>query len=184
MMISSRSIARSSGERGWRKRCAVAVSWAAWLSAPTAVASKSPSPSTAKAPERTSSPVFAHHRLGLAGQLGLVERQPLGAHQLAVGGDLVAAGDPHQVADHDLARPAPGAARRRGPRSLSRRPAPRACPAPASPAPPGRSRSRRWRRGCRGRARPWGCRRRSSPIPNPARIRLKTVKVLAIAIET
>ena len=42
-------------------------------------------------------------RLGLAGQLRLVERQPIGAHQVTVGGDLVAAGDPHQVADHDLA---------------------------------------------------------------------------------
>ncbi len=54
--IRSRSIARSSGERGWRKARAVSVSRAAWLSAPTAVASKSPSPSTAKEPERTSSP--------------------------------------------------------------------------------------------------------------------------------
>ena len=56
--ISSRSIAFSSGERGWRKARAVAVTLAAWLSAPTAVASKSPSPSTAKDPERTLSPAF------------------------------------------------------------------------------------------------------------------------------
>ena len=54
--ISSRSIALSSGERGWRKRRAVAVTCAAWLSAPTAVASKSPAPSTAKEPDSTSSP--------------------------------------------------------------------------------------------------------------------------------
>ena len=45
-----------------------------------------------------------HHRLGLAGQLRLVERQPVGAHQVTVGGDLVAA-----------ARSAPG--RRPRPRS-------------------------------------------------------------------
>ena len=56
--ISSRSIARSSGERGWRKRLAVSVSCAAWLSEPTAVASKSPSPSSAKVPEKTSSPTL------------------------------------------------------------------------------------------------------------------------------
>jgi hypothetical protein len=54
--INRRSIAFSSGERGWRKARAVAVTLAAWLSAPTAVASKSPSPSTAKEPESTSSP--------------------------------------------------------------------------------------------------------------------------------
>ena len=38
-MMSSRSIAFSSGERGWRKALAVAASRAARLSAPTAVAS-------------------------------------------------------------------------------------------------------------------------------------------------
>ncbi len=102
-MIRSRSIAFSSGERGWRKALAVAASFAARLSAPTAVASKSPSPSTAKEPERTGSPVAADHRLGLAGQVRLVDRQTLGPREVAVGDDLVAALDPHQVADHDLA---------------------------------------------------------------------------------
>ena len=55
-MISSRSIARSSGERGWRKLRAVSASLAARLSGPTAVASNSPPPSTAKEPESRSSP--------------------------------------------------------------------------------------------------------------------------------
>ena len=76
---SSRSLARSSGERGWRKARAVAVSCAARLSGPTAVASKSAAPSTAKEPDQTGSPGAAHDRLRLAGQVGLVEREPVGA---------------------------------------------------------------------------------------------------------
>ncbi len=52
----SRSLARSSGERGWRKARAVAVNRAARLSGPTAVASKSAAPSTANEPDHTGSP--------------------------------------------------------------------------------------------------------------------------------
>ena len=53
---SSRSFARSSGERGCRKLRAVAVSRSARLCGPTAVASYSPVPSTAKEPDQTGSP--------------------------------------------------------------------------------------------------------------------------------
>ena len=52
----SRSFARSSGERGWRNARAVAVTRAARLSAPTAVASYSAAPSTANEPDQTGSP--------------------------------------------------------------------------------------------------------------------------------
>ena len=90
-MISSRSIAFSSGERGWRNARAVAASRAARLSAPTAVASKAP---VALDRERAGEDLLAglaQHRLGLAGQVRLVERQPVAAQQRAVGDDLVAA---------------------------------------------------------------------------------------------
>ena len=53
---SRRSVPRSSGERGWRKARAVAVSLSARLSGPTAVASKSASPSTANEPDHTGCP--------------------------------------------------------------------------------------------------------------------------------
>ena len=100
--ISSRSIAFSSGERGWRKARAVAVSWAAWLSAPTAVASKSPSPSTAKEPESTSSPTRRRTGSDSPVSSDSSSASPSARTRVAVGGDLVAAADPHQVADHDL----------------------------------------------------------------------------------
>ena len=165
-MISSRSIAFSSGERGWRKARAVAASRAARLSAPTAVASRSPAPSTAKEPERTASPTPRSDRLGLAGQVRLVERQPFALQQRAVGDDLVAAAEPHQVADDDLVdRDSRGSPSRTT--VASARPAPPACRARAWRAPPGTCRSPCWRRGSRGRARPWGCRRRSSPRRRP-----------------
>ena len=53
---SSRSLARSRGDRGWRKVRAVAVSRSARLSGPTAVASNSAVPSTANDPDHTGSP--------------------------------------------------------------------------------------------------------------------------------
>ena len=52
----SRSLARSSGERGWRKARAVAVSRSARLSEPTAVASSSALPSTTNEPDHARSP--------------------------------------------------------------------------------------------------------------------------------
>ena len=66
------------------------------------VARYSPLPSTANEPGQHPVAGVASDRLGLAGQRRFVELQAGRAHQLAVGDDLVAGADPHQVAVHDL----------------------------------------------------------------------------------
>ena len=94
-------MARSSGERGWRNARAVAVTRAARLSGPTAVASKSAAPSTANEPDQTGSPGATDHRFGLAGEVGLVQGEPVSGNDDSVGDHLVARRQPHEVADDD-----------------------------------------------------------------------------------
>ena len=101
-MISSRSIARSSGERGWRKRARGPGQLGG-----VAVGADRGRLQVALALDHEGArehlvALVAEDRLRLAGQLRLVERDPVGADQLAVGRDLVAVLDPHQVADDDL----------------------------------------------------------------------------------
>jgi hypothetical protein len=98
----SRSFARSSGERGWRNARAVAVSCAARLSDPTAVASYSAAPLDREraGPDRLAG--AANDELGLAGQVRLVEREPVGRHHGAVGHHLIAGREADEVPDDDL----------------------------------------------------------------------------------
>ena len=95
---------RSSGERGWRKARAVAVSLSARLSGPTAVASKSASPSTANEPDHTGSPGPRTTGSDSPVRLASSRVEPVRADHGAVGHDLVAGAQPHEVADHDVAQ--------------------------------------------------------------------------------
>ena len=47
-------------------------------------------------------PRAPQHQLGLAGQVGLIQRQPVGRDDRSVGDHLIPGGQAHQVADHDV----------------------------------------------------------------------------------
>ena len=95
-------MARSSGERGWRNARAVAVSRAARLSGPTAVASNSAAPSTANEPDQTGSPGPRTTGSDSPVRLASSSASPSAAHHRPVGDHLVAGRQPHEIADHHL----------------------------------------------------------------------------------
>ena len=98
----SRSLARSSGERSWRKVRAVWVTRAARLSGPTAVASKTPAPSTTKEPDHTSSPAALTTGSDSPVRFDSSTASPSRVEELPVGDDLVAARQADDVAGHNL----------------------------------------------------------------------------------
>ncbi len=100
---SSRSFARSSGERGWRNVRAVAVSLrgTAVLADRGRLEQRGAFGDERARPHRLSA--LTHHRFGLAGEVGLIECQPVGLDQRPIGHDLFARRQPHEVAgDHLL----------------------------------------------------------------------------------
>ena len=135
-------------------------------------------------PESTSSPARAQHRLALAGQVRLVEREAVALQQRAVGDDLVAAGDAARGRPRPPRRSATArAARRRGRPWRSARRARRACRARASRGPPGTSRSPMFANRMPRKSASRGFPKAIVAAPKTARIRLKIVNVFAIAIE-
>ena len=180
-MSSSRLIARSSGERGWRNsRASPAIARRVALRAdrgrrrtrprPRRRTSRSAPPRRRRAATGSDSPV----------RIDSSSASPSLATQRAVGDDLVARLEQDEVAARRPRRRATArGAAVADDASRSARRAPRAGRARASRAPPARCRSPRSRRARRGRARPATRRTRASATPATSRIRLKTVKTLA-----
>ena len=69
-------------------------------SGPTAVASNRPAPSTAKEPDHTGIPGASHRQLRFAGQIRLIQGEPIPGRQLPIRDHLIAAGQLDQFAHY------------------------------------------------------------------------------------